>query len=257
MTHTDKSIIRDLRSVRPMRPYADKNEAFAVAEEQASELLKFLGITEPEVDVSLITQLPRIEVQVDADLPDYGLYGMTTWEHGRWLIKISKGARVASRRFTLAHEFKHILDDPTVKSAYSKLGIDEYDRKAIIEEVCEYFADSFLMPRLLVTRAVRADVRNVARLAALFGVLQSDMDRRLQDLGLKIELPEGEDPIRSYFRTATVRRRGHRPKPAPNGGIAALQTLMVNSEIIYSGRRNFQRLVGHLIEDRRRELGRA
>jgi IrrE N-terminal-like domain len=253
MTHTDKSIIRDLRSIRPTRPYADKNEAFAVAEEQAGELLKYFGITEPEVDVSLITQLPRIEVEVDADLAEYRLYGMTSWDRGRWLVRISKGARVASRRFTLAHEFKHILDDPTLKSAYSKLGIDEYDRKAIIEEVCEYFADSFLMPRLMVARAVRADVRNVARLAALFGVLQSDMERRLQDLGLKIELPDGEDPVRSYFRTASVRARGRRPKPVPNKGIAGLQTLLANSEIVYSGRRRFQRSVGHLIEDRRRD----
>lgn len=236
MTHTDKSILRDLRSIRPIRPYADKSEAFAVAEEQVGELLRFFQITEPEVDVSLITQLPRIEVEVDADLSDHGLYGMTTWEQGRWLVKISKGARVATRRFTLAHEFKHILDNPTLTSAYRNLGIDEYDRKAIIEEVCEYFADSFLMPRLIVARAVRADVRNVARLAGLFGVLQSDMERRLQDLGLKIELPEG-DPIGSYFRTATVRGRGRRPKPLPNKGIAAVQTLLANSEAIYTWRR--------------------
>lgn len=253
MTHTDKSIIRDLRSIRPMRPYADKNEAFAVAEEQASELLKFFAIAEPEVDVSLITQLPRIEVEVDADLSEYGLYGMTTWGHGRWQMRISKGARVATRRFTLAHEFKHILDDPAVDSAYRNLGIDEYDRKAITEEVCEHFADCFLMPRLMVARAVRSDVRNVARLAAVFGVLQSDMDRRLQDLGLKIELPDGDDPIRSYFRTASVRPRGRRPKPQPNRGLKALQTLVVNSETIYSSRRQFQRSVGHLIEDRRRD----
>ncbi len=252
MTHTSKSIIRDLRSIRPMRPYADKNEAFAVAEEQASELLKFFAITEPEVDVSLITQLPRIEVEVDADLSDCGLYGMTTWEHGRWLVRISKGATVATRRFTLAHEFKHILDDPTLANAYRNLGIDEYDREAIIEEVCEYFADSFLMPRLMVARAVRADVRNVARLAALFGVLQSDMKRRLLDLGLKIEMPEGEDPIRSYFRTASVRARSRRPRPLPNKGIAAVQTLLANSDRLYSGRRHFQQSIGHFIEDRRR-----
>jgi Zn-dependent peptidase ImmA (M78 family) len=246
MTHTEKSIIRDLRSIRPMRPYADKNEAYAVAEEQATELLRFFALTEPEVDVSLITQLPRIEVEVDADLSDCGLYGMTTWEHGRWLVRISKGATVATRRFTLAHEFKHILDDPTLATAYRNLGIDEYDRKAIIEEVCEYFADSFLMPRLMVARAVRRDVRNVARLAALFGVLQSDMKRRLQALGLRIELPEAEDPIRSYFRTTSVRARGPRPKPVPNKGLAAVQTLVANSEAVHSGRRYFQQSVGRL-----------
>lgn len=251
MTHTSKSIIRDLRSIRPMRPYADKNEAFAVAEEQASELLRFFGITEPEVDVSLITQLPRIEVQVDVDLSDCGFYGKTIWKRGRWLVKISNGARVATRRYTLAHEFKHILDHPTLTSAYRNLGIDEHDREAITEEVCEYFADCLLMPRLMVACAVRTDVRNVARLAALFGVLQSDMARRLQDLGLKIDPPEG-DPIRSYFRTASVRVRCRRPRPAPNKGIAAVQTLLANSENLYSSRRYFQQSVGHLIEDRRR-----
>ena len=60
MTHTRKRIIRDLRSIRPARPYTDRHEAFAVAKEQAHELLKFLKITGSAVDVGLIIQLPRI-----------------------------------------------------------------------------------------------------------------------------------------------------------------------------------------------------
>jgi Zn-dependent peptidase ImmA (M78 family) len=247
MTHTNKSIIRDLRSIRPARPYIDKNEAFAVATEQAHEILKFFDITGPAVDVAQIIHLPRIRVVVDGDLHGRGLSGASGWQDGHWLIAINKKDSLTRRRFTLAHEFKHILDAPTDRQAYQHLGVDEEDREAIMEEVADCFAANLLMPQLFVTRAIRTDIRDLQRLAALFVVSQHAMSRRLRDLGLKIEAPEEQDPNMRYFRKASVYRPGRRQRPVPNRGLAALRTLVMNSEVIYAGRRVLQQTVSQLI----------
>ncbi len=282
MTHIRKSIIRDLRSIGPHRPYIDKEEALAVAKEQAHELLKVLDIVAPAVDVGVLTQLPRIRVVVDSDLRHRGLSGASGWQDGHWLIAINKRDSLTRRRFTLAHEFKHILDAPIDRRAYRNLGIDEEDRQAIAEEVADCFAANLLMPQLFVVHALRSDIRDVHRLAALFMVSPVAMNRRLRDLGLTIESPEGQDPVLKYFRKGSVCAPGRRRKPSEHqdgrtvagrpglsAGAGAVQTplaalgrgipvrsaltLLTNSEVIYAGRRYFQQSVGHLIEERRRK----
>jgi Zn-dependent peptidase ImmA (M78 family) len=280
MTHNRRSIIRDLRTIRPPRPFIDKNEALVVAEEQAHALLGFLDIAAPAVDVGLLTQLPRIRVVVDSDLHHRGLSGASGWQDGRWLIMINKKDSLTRRRFTLAHEFKHILDAPIEKRAYRNLGLDDEDRKAILEEVADCFAANLLMPRLFVVHALRSDIRDVHRLAALFMVSPVAMNRRLRDLGLAIQAPEGQDPVLRYFRKGSVsrpiRRRepvgvGHdgpsasvgSARPGAVGGPAIFQTplvalakadpvrrpvkLLVNSEAIHAGFRFIQRPLDWLV----------
>lgn len=276
MTHIRRSLIRDLRGITPRRPFIDKSEALVVAKEQAHALLKFLDIAVPAVDVGLITQLPRIRVVVDADLHRRHLSGASGWQEGHWLIMINKKDSLTRRRFTLAHEFKHILDAPLERRAYRNLGVDDEDRKAILEEVADSFAANLLMPQLFVVHALRTDVRDVHRLAALFMVSPAAMSRRLRDLGLVIESPEGQDPILRYFRKGSVgapgRRRktsdyqdGSEPvrKPALSTGMAVVQaplsglsrsepvrsalTLLTNSEALHAGRRFVQQSVSQLI----------
>lgn len=280
MTHTRKSIIRDLRSIRPARPYIDKNEALVVAQEQAHSLLQYLDIATPAVDVGLLTQLPRIHVVVDSDLRHRGLSGASGWHDGRWLIMINKNDSLTRRRFTLAHEFKHILDAPMEKRAYRNLGADEEDRKAILEEVADCFAANLLMPQLFVVHALRGDIRDVHRLAALFMVSPVAMSRRLRDLGLTIEPPEGQDPILRYFRKGSVIKPGRgrkpaglgydrapgavdRPRPTAIGGLAVFQTplaalsrgepvraavtLLANSEAVHAGLRRIRQPLSPLI----------
>lgn len=279
MTHNRRSILRDLRSIRPPRPFIDKNEALVVAKEQARALLEFLDIAAPAVDVGLLTQLPRIHVVVDGDLRRRELSGASGWQDGRWLIMINKKDSLTRRRFTLAHEFKHILDAPIEQRAYRNIGIDDEDRQGILEEVADCFAANLLMPELFVARAVRGDVRDVHRLAALFMVSPVAMNRRLRDLGLSIEAPEGQDPILRYFRKGSVSRSGRRlrrasggqdpapgaalPKPALTRTRAVVQNpfaalgrgeplrttleLLMNSEAVYAGRRMVQHPVGQLI----------
>jgi hypothetical protein len=193
---------------------------------------------------------------------------------------INKKDSLTRRRFTLAHEFKHILDAPIEKRAYRSLGVDDEDRKAILEEVADCFAASLLMPQLFVIHALRSDIRDVHRLAALFMVSPVAMSRRLRDLGLAIEAPEGQDPILRFFRKGSISKPGRRirsagsahdrltgpaaaRKPGSGKGLAVAQaplaalgrgkpvrtavTLPTNSETVHAGLRLIQQPVSQLI----------
>ena len=39
-----------------------------------------------------------------------GISGLTTWDDGNWVIGVNKSHPQARRRFTLAHEIKHLID---------------------------------------------------------------------------------------------------------------------------------------------------
>jgi excisionase family DNA binding protein len=207
MSHHKPNIIKELRSMLPRRPL-DMAGARAVAEAQALRLLQLLDIKGPAVDVGLLTTLPRISVEVGPDLQGRYLSGESGWDRGRWLIRISRKDSLTRRRFTLAHEFKHILDGPAEKHVYGKLGVgDEDDRGRCIEEIADYFAASFLMPRTFLCHAIRQDIRDVHRLAAIFEVSLVAMNRRLRDLGLRIERPDGSPgSVHRWFRAMPIRR---------------------------------------------------
>ena len=92
-----------------------------MAERQAAKLLSLLGMSEAPVDVSQVNDLPRIEVRVDSRLARLGISGLSESSRGYWRITINRADAITRRRFTLAHEFKHVLDHPFVRTErYSK-----------------------------------------------------------------------------------------------------------------------------------------
>ena len=146
MNTTPTAILRHLRELQPDRNLED-HEARHVAERQALRLLQILGQTGPAVDVSLIAELPRIEVRVESGLP---VSGFSQWSRGRWLVAVNKDDSLVRRRFTLAHEFKHVLDNPFITKAYlDRAGKPD---EAFGEQICDYFAACLLMPRPWVKR---------------------------------------------------------------------------------------------------------
>ena len=204
MNSSPTAVLRHLRDLMPDRTL-EVHEAKSVAERQALRLLQILGQTTPAVDVSAISELPRIEVRVEARLP---ISGFSQWNRGRWLIGINKDDAPARRRFTLAHEFKHVLDHPFVDRAYA-------DRKGkaddvLAEQVCDYFAACFLMPRPWIKRAWVNGVQDQEQLARLFNVSEAAMAIRLRQIGLVDARPSswaklGTDSaingsVRRYFR---------------------------------------------------------
>jgi Zn-dependent peptidase ImmA (M78 family) len=188
------SVLAEIRNLMPRRPLSD-DEAKSLAERQAARFLQLSGITEPHVPGSIVAELPRIAVEVRPDVPASGL---TYWDKTSkvWRIHLKASDVAVRQRFSLLHEFKHVLDDPVIDFAYPSTGLVRSSVRA--ERICDYFAACVLMPRPWVKRAWGIGVQEVSDLADLFGVSQEAMARRLSDLGLRAS------PYRNrYFRQPT------------------------------------------------------
>jgi Zn-dependent peptidase ImmA (M78 family) len=109
------------------------------------------------------------------------------------------------RRFTLAHEFKHVIDDPMESTFYADLGYgDPHEQERQIEALCQYFAACFLMPRDWVTAAWLNGIRDVYNLASLFQVSASAMHIRLKYLGMWQD--DTARKARTFFRPVHARK---------------------------------------------------
>src|SRR2546421_1324900 len=201
-----ESIIDQVRALMPVstmhlmrRPLTDK-EARVVAERQATLLLRLLEITKPSVDVELVTELPDIESVVASDMPESGT---ADWKDNHWLVRINASDSLWRCRATLAHELKHILDDPYTEILYP--GIDpRLYHPPQAEPICDYFAGCLLVPRPWLTRAWANGIHDVRELAGLFDVSSKLISVRLKQVGL---LPGRDDAL---GRWNGYRRRGPR-----------------------------------------------
>lgn len=171
--------ITSLRDLVPIRPLTQV-EAVRIAEVQATRLLALAGITAPPMAEAVISALPRMQVERVA-LGDTA--GATQWSHGRWLILLNSGEASTRQRFSLAHEFKHVLDHPFIAVLYPAMrGLPSLERR---ERVCDHFAACLLMPRPWVKRLFCDEgVQDVRRLAYRFGVSPQAMRYRLNLIGL-------------------------------------------------------------------------
>jgi Zn-dependent peptidase ImmA (M78 family) len=158
-----------------------------------------------------IATLPRI--QVVRSTKAIPISGSAQWAKGVWHIILNGSEAQARQRFSLAHELKHIIDNPFVHVLYpATLGMTSHDRA---EQTCDYFAACLLMPKVWVRRAWATDrVQELPRLARRFQVSQSAMRVRLLQLGLIEPSPRYRGPdwpqlkqrVRpgTYFREAEV-----------------------------------------------------
>src|SRR4051812_25519250 len=74
-----------LRAVVPRRPLF-YGEAQRVAELQANRLLQLVGVQGPPVPDEVISELPRIRVITEIDLPTSGA---SQWISGRWWLVLA------------------------------------------------------------------------------------------------------------------------------------------------------------------------
>jgi Zn-dependent peptidase ImmA (M78 family) len=204
------SVIAQLRDLVPIRPLTP-SEAMRVAELQATRLLKLTEMKEAPVPDAAIAGLPRVQVQRSTKaIP---ISGSAQWAKGVWHIILNGTEAAVRQRFSLAHELKHVLDNPYVHVLYpATLGMSTHDRA---EQVCDYFAACLLMPKVWVRRAWATDrIQDLPRLARRFQVSQSAMRVRLLQLGLVDPPPRYRGPdwpqlkkrIRpgTYFREVTL-----------------------------------------------------
>jgi hypothetical protein len=206
MSRSNRGIIRTVRDIMPARPVT-LGEAYILAERQAVLLLKLLGIKKLPVDINRLADLPKISIDVQPrhEMPNVARVGPISeiagvshrWRNGQWHITINENDCLGRRRFSLGHEFKHVLDYTIYRLAYSQLGYGDYQRRLWqIERICDHFAASFLMPRVAMKRAWAHGIQDVEALADLFCTSLTAMRIRLDYLGLT---NKPKRPIGDYF----------------------------------------------------------
>jgi Zn-dependent peptidase ImmA (M78 family) len=170
--------ITSLRDIVPIRPLTI-TESVRIAELQANRLRSLTATTTPALPETAISELPRVQVDRMFPAPSSGA---SQWSRGRWLILLNGAESPARQRFSLAHEFKHVLDSPFVGILYPPWqGQTAEERR---EAICDYFAACLLMPRAELKKAWFGGTQEVRTLARRFDVSMQAMRVRLLQLGL-------------------------------------------------------------------------
>lgn len=198
----NKSILSSLRALVPQRD-ATFLEALRIAEQQAQRFLRHLGVHAGPVSEDLLLQLPRISVEYVAGMPTSGC---SFWDNGRttWVIQVNSDEPATRQRFTMFHEYKHIVDHGRTAQLYGS----EQDADLHAEQVADYFAGCVLMSRPLLKRAWSQGLQTADELANHFDVSVAAATVRLAQIGLTDEVvrcrPGGSTAVRqtggSYFR---------------------------------------------------------
>jgi Zn-dependent peptidase ImmA (M78 family) len=141
-------------------------------ERQAAKLLRLREAYEPPVPEEVLSHLPRVEVRRSSDLGS--LSGVCHWEGGHWQITVNARHALVRQRFSIAHEFAHVLDAP----------FQRFVPPEQAEELADYFAASFLMPKRLIKKAWGEGVQDPRALARMFNVSVAAMRWRVDELWL-------------------------------------------------------------------------
>lgn len=205
-------VVTQLRDIVPMRPLT-RTEAYRIAELQAIRFHERVSTDSPRLHERAITELPRLHVQRFSPLP---VSGATEWSHGRWLVLLNGAEPLVRQRFSLAHEFKHIIDHRFIDVLYQRIPAAE--RAKFIESVCDYFAGCLLVPKIWLRRAWTEGIQRPHDLAAHFGVSEMAIQVRLTQTGLT-EPHERCNRLNPNWTLPATRgpgtRRGYRRTPTP------------------------------------------
>ena len=193
-------LLPHLRQLAPKRALT-VGESLAIAQRQALAIRELLDIETPAMPLGWVSELSRVTLEVvPAYQLDDGTSGLTTRRDGRYLVRINKNRPRVHRRFTLAHELKHLIDYPYARIWHAGLGAgDAQTEQWRIEKIADHFAANLLMPSVLMKRAWTRGLQNPRTLAQVFEVSVEAMRIRLDDLGLT---GDDELPAVTYFRRA-------------------------------------------------------
>jgi hypothetical protein len=203
VTTTALSLISNVDAIQVLRRLSPKraitwSEAHSVAERQATALLALLCVDEPPVPQFVISSLPGILVDRRAGWPTSG---MSIRAATHWRLVLNADEPRQRQRFSLAHEFKHVLDDPLVDRLYTYLPSGWREER--IERLCNYFAACLLMPRVWLKRDWCAGLQGLSDLARRYFVSEEAMSTRLSELGLT-PITLAIEPAPGRHRSVTV-----------------------------------------------------
>jgi hypothetical protein len=194
-------LLRQLRKVMPKRALTF-GESINVARVQAARLRQALGVDGTAMPLGWVEKLPNLRLELaPAHQLGEGTSGLTTRaKDGDYVIAVNKNNSHSHRRFTLAHEIKHLLDYPYAETLHERLGQgNEQLQERAVERICDHFAAYLLMPSMLVKRAWTTGFQELSVLAGLFRVSEEAMHIRLRTLGFIEDEPR---PTATYFRRA-------------------------------------------------------
>lgn len=187
----ERGVLAILRGLAPRRRLEGR-EILLLAELQANRLLELAGLPQTPIPNELITELPRIVVRHDPDLP---VSGSAHWTAGRWQLTINASEPWTRQRFSLAHELKHVIDHRHVETLY--------ETAQQTELAADYFAACLLMPKREIKRSWYGGMQNLSALSEQFAVSPAAMARRLEYLGLRTA------PRRLASPAPVTAKRGH------------------------------------------------
>jgi Zn-dependent peptidase ImmA (M78 family) len=171
------SVLSRLRALIPQRGDITYDEALRVAELQATRLVEALRGPDALTEIT-IRGLPRIHVVHE----DIGVSGMSHWTGQQWLITINSSDSAARQRFTLLHEFKHIVDHGSTSLLYQGSAMASGTEQS--EHAADYFAGCALVPKRELKAAWGSGIQRIADLADHFGVSEQAIRVRLSQTKL-------------------------------------------------------------------------
>lgn len=170
ITNTRPSTLSCLRALSPA-VRLDRDDARVIAERQATKLIELLdahdGLREDH-----LAGLPRVRIVREA-LPTSGL---SYWNGVEWIIVLNEAESFERQRFSLLHEYKHIVD-------HGQAGV-LYANEQEAERAADYFAGCALMPKRELKRVYCTITQHVQMLASYFGVSPAAIRVRLDQTGL-------------------------------------------------------------------------
>lgn len=182
-------LLMRLRSPMPKRALL-YSEALTIAKLQALRARSLLHITAPSADLKWVLRVPNLVVKM---LPKHEIRELTGAEasgitkrmtNGDYFMGINKNAAHTHRRFTVAHELKHLIDYPYHSILYGQLGRGDKElQHRLRERICDQFAAHFLVPDRLLKQAWTSGLQDLSALAGLFTVSEETMQIRLENEG--------------------------------------------------------------------------
>lgn len=195
-----KSLLARLRSLIPSEAVSER-VALLVAEAQAARLRAAIG-SGYRFDTGRLASLPRLRLE-KRSLPTSGV---TYWDGQRWRIAVNADEPSVRQRFTLLHEYKHVIDHGATARLY---GTETAAQRERAEAAADYFAGCVLVPRSALIEAWVAGASSLVSLAARFGVSERAVQVRLSQVGLDGARERCARPVRSVGeqRFQVVERR--------------------------------------------------
>ncbi|MBF6097843.1 ImmA/IrrE family metallo-endopeptidase [Nocardia cyriacigeorgica] len=207
--YENRSVLASLRTVIPARNHITFAEALRIAELHANRLLELHRISDGPTPSELIAELPKLQIEyVEAPVS-----GASFWNGHAWIIQLNRAESFTRQRFTLAHEYKHIIDHGAAGRLYA--GSRTASAADQAEQAADYFAGCLLVPRRLLKRAWGNGLQRPRDLARHFQVSEQAIAVRLAQTGLVERTARCRPPRLSSTATAPIRY--YRAAPALQG----------------------------------------